>query len=209
MTTAPAEAERSSRKATIARMGAVALGIALVSILVLDQSRALFTATTSNPDNAFSAASIALTDDDGDAAMFTVPPTMVPGDVVTACIEVTYTGTADPAPVNIYRNAYTESDGAGDGATLDDALTFNIDKVDDCTSGANPVDVVDGTLIAAVTGTDYTTGLDGQWNPVASPGGVTVGYNFEVTFTSSVDDNLRIGDGISNLIFTWETQAGT
>ncbi len=145
---APTEAERSSRTATIARIGAVVFGIALVSLLIIDQSRAVFTATTSNPDNAFTAASIELTDDDGGTALFTVPA-MVPGDVVTDCIDVTYTGTADPALVKIYRNVYTDSDGAtppAAGGTLDDALTFNIDKVDNCASGANPVDVVDGTL---------------------------------------------------------------
>ena len=60
-----------------------------------------------------------------------------------------------------------------------------------------------------MTGTDYATGLNGQWDPAASPGGVTVGYDFEVTFTSSANDNLRIGDTVSNLTFTWETQAGT
>jgi hypothetical protein len=212
VTTEPVDAQRPSRKATLARIGAVVVGIALVSVLIINQSRAVFTATTSNPNNAFSAASISLTDDDGGAAMFTVPPTMVPGDVVTGCIDVTYTGTADPTVVKIYRNAYTETDGAADGATLDDALTFNIDKVDSCATLTNPADVVLGTLVGAVTGTDYVTGLDGLWDPAASPGGVTVGYNFEVTFTpsgSSATDNTRMGDTVSNLTFTWETQAGT
>lgn len=212
MTTEPVAALRPSRKATLARIGAVVVGIALVSVLIINQSRAVFTATTSNPNNAFGAASISLTDDDGDAAMFTVPPTMVPGDVVTGCIDVTYTGTADPSLVKIYRNAYAETDGAADGATLDDALTFNINKVDSCATLTNPANVALGTLVAAVNGTDYATGLDGQWDPAASPGGVTVGYNFEVTFTpsgSSATDNTRMGDTVSNLTFTWETQAGT
>lgn len=211
MTTTRIDAERPSRKATIARIGAVAVGIALVSLLILDQSRAVFTATTSNPDNAFNAASIALTDDDLGVAMFTVPA-MVPGDSVSGCIDVTYTGTPDPALVKIYRNAYTETDGAADGATLDDALTFDIDKVDSCATLTNPASVAIGTLVGAVTGTDYVSGLDGQWDPGASPGGVTVGYQFDVTFTpsgSSATDNTRMGDTVSNLIFTWETQAGT
>ena len=144
--------------------------------------------------------------------MFTVPPTMVPGDVVTGCIDVTYTGTADPTVVKIYRNAYTETDGAADGATLDDALDVQHRQSRQLRNANQPRGVALGTLVGAVTGTDYATGLNGQWDPAASPGGVTVGYNFEVTFTpsgSSATDNTRMGDTVSNLTFTWETQAGT
>lgn len=217
MTTEPVAAQRPSRKATLARVGAVVVGIALVSVLIIGQSRAVFTASTSNPDNAFSAATISLTDDDGDVAMFSVPPTMVPGDVATGCIAVTYTGTADPAPVRIYLNAYTETDGAtpADGATLDSALTFDIDGVDDCTARNVTIPGVASavTLEAGLDAyTDYANSLDALWDPPASPGGATVSYLFEATFApaaSSAIDNTRIGDTVSNLTFTWETQAGT
>jgi len=216
VTTEPVAAQRPSRKATLARIGAVVVGVALVSVLIINQSRAVFTGSTSNPNNAFSAASISLTDDDGDAAMFTVPA-MVPGEFATGCIAVTYTGTPDPAPVMIYVNAYTETDGAtpGDGATLDEALTFDIDGVDNCTDrnitipGVASAVTLEAGLDAYV---DYANGLDALWDPPASPGGATVSYLFEATFApsgSSATDNTRMGDTVSNLTFTWETQAGT
>ena len=53
MTTEPVAAQRPSRKATLARIGAVAVGIALVSVLIIDQSRAVFTAINVEPQQRF------------------------------------------------------------------------------------------------------------------------------------------------------------
>ena len=186
----------------ILRLGAILGALFLVSALVLTGSRGAFSATTSNPDNAFTAGTIALTDDDGGTAMFTVTA-MEPGDTAEGCITVTYTGTADPLLVKIYQNAYSEADGAADGATLDDAVSLDIDRVDDCTAKNKDADLVVGTISANAAYTNYSNGLSTGWDPA---GNSNESFLFTATFVSGGSDNLRIGDSVTNLIFTWETQ---
>lgn len=210
-------ARRPSRKATLARIAAVVISMAMVSVLIIDQSRAAFTATTDNSGNAFESATIALTNDKT-SALFVVPPYLVPGDVVTGCIEVTYTGTADPALVYLYQNAYSEVDGATPAvpanATLDDAMTIDIDTVDNCTTRTKLTDVNAQTIKAMAAYTSYGAGngLSTGWNPAAAPSGESKSFLFTATFTpsgSNATDNTRIGDKVTGLTFTWETQAGT
>ena len=213
MSTNPLTVKRPSFKANLARVGVVAASLALVGGLIVTQSQAAFTATTTNSGNAFNAATIALSGANG-TAMFNVPA-MVPGDVVTGCVDVTYTGTADPGLVKIYRNAYTETDGvtgvAGAGATLDDALTLKIDRVISCAI-PTPIDTLHTGITLSALGTNYTGGHNAVWNPAPADAIKTYGYRVTATFTSSgtnATDNTRIGDTVSALSFTWETQAGT
>jgi hypothetical protein len=196
--------------AHLARLGVVVAALMLTGGMIVNQSRAAFSTTTENPDNAFNAGTIALTDDDADTAMFNVGA-MVPGDTATGCLTVSYTGSADPGAVKIYSNAYTESDGAADGASLDAALTFAIDVVDNCTAQAVVTPVHAGITLSAFAAahSDYSNGLSAQWDPAATE---SRSYRFVATFTpsgSTATDNTRIGDTVSNLIFTWETQAGS
>ncbi len=191
------------------RIAAIVGSMAVVGLMIVTASRAAFTATTDNTGNAFNAATIALTDDDGGTAMFNVTG-MVPGDTAEGCITVTYTGTADPTVVKIYQNAYSETDGAADGATLDDALTFDIDRVDDCTAKGKLADLDADTLVNLAAYSNYTNGLSTGWDPAS--GTSNESFLFTATFTpsgSSATDNTRIGDTVTNLTFTWETQAGS
>lgn len=197
-----------SGKGNWARIAAIVGSMAVVGLLVVTASSAAFTATTDNTGNAFNAATIALSDDDGGTAMFNVTG-MVPGDTTEGCITVTYTGTADPGVVKIYQNAYTESDGASDGATLDEALTIDIDRVDDCTAKAKDADLDNDTLVNLAAYTNYSNGLATGWDPA---GNSNESFLFTATFTpgaSSAVDNTRIGDTVTSLTFTWETQAGS
>jgi len=59
-----------------------------------------FSSTTTNPNNTFSAGSVTLADNDSNAALYSVT-NKKPGDSVTSCIKVTYTGTL-AADVHIY-----------------------------------------------------------------------------------------------------------
>ncbi len=200
---------RASSTAGIFRFGLALVSIAIVALLIIGQSRAAFNATTDNGPNAFNAATISLSDDDGAVALFNVSA-MLPGDVAVGCITVTYAGSADPGVVKIYPNAYVEADGAADGATMDDGLTLEIEIVDDCTA-LNVLTTVDtGTSLSAfaVAYNDYSDGLSAQWDPA---GPESESYLVTATFTpsgSTATDNTRIGDSVTGLLFTWETQAG-
>ncbi len=189
-------ARRTSRKATLARITAVVASVAMVSMLIINESRAAFTATTDNTGNAFEAATIALSNDAA-TALFSVPPYMVPGDVATGCLTVTYTGTADPDEVRVYQGGYT------DGGTLDSFLNIKIDEVDDCATYPNPVTVYNGFL--DVMGTSYASDY-GTWNPAGT--GETQSYLFTATFSTTAT-NAEQGDTVTALTFTWETQAGS
>jgi hypothetical protein len=58
-----------------------------------------FSGTTSNAGNTFAAGTVVLSDDDGGAAMFTLPG-LDPGETATRCIDVAYTGSL-PALVRL------------------------------------------------------------------------------------------------------------
>ena len=59
-----------------------------------------FSSTTSNSNNTFSAGSVTISDNDSNAALYSVT-NKKPGDSVTSCIKVTYAGTL-AADVHIY-----------------------------------------------------------------------------------------------------------
>ena len=60
-----------------------------------------FSSTTSNPNNEFAAGTVAISDNDSNTAMYNVA-NQKPGDSVTRCIRVTYTGSParERAPVH-------------------------------------------------------------------------------------------------------------
>lgn len=62
-----------------------------------------FSATTTNAGNTITAGTVTIGDNDAGAAMYTVTAAK-PGDTVTKCIKVTYTGSLD-ADVRIYTNS--------------------------------------------------------------------------------------------------------
>lgn len=59
-----------------------------------------FSSTTTNSNNTFSAGSVTIADNDSNAALYSVT-NKKPGDSVTSCIKVTYTGTLS-SDVHIY-----------------------------------------------------------------------------------------------------------
>jgi hypothetical protein len=73
-----------------------------------------FSATTGNPDNEFSAGTVALADDDAGAALVVLPANARPGDSSTRCILVSYSGSL-AAQVRLYASV---SGGLADHLTL-------------------------------------------------------------------------------------------
>src|SRR3954468_21270572 len=62
-----------------------------------------FTSTTSNAGNTFAAGTVAISDNDAGAAMYSVS-NKKPGDTITQCIKVTYTGSVD-SDVKLYTSS--------------------------------------------------------------------------------------------------------
>ena len=182
------------------QVAAAAVSLALVSLLVLRVSSAAFSAQTVNPDNSWATGEISLSDDDGGgaaSAMFDVAD-MVPGQSVTKCITVTYTGAVDPGVVKVYA-AVTDG---GLGPHLD----LTVKEGDggaygDCT-GFNPTATLETavTLNAFGAHADYATGA-GTWNPTAT--GQSKTYQFIAVLGADTPDSAQGAD--SQATFTWET----
>jgi hypothetical protein len=179
----------------------MALAFILVALLVVTSSRAAFVAQSDNAANQVSSASVTLTDNDNGGVMFDNVPGLIPGQVVERCIDVTYTGTADPALVSLF------SAGTSTG-TLAPYLNLTIDYAPDTTDAfgsctnfpASPTSVYSGTLGAFSTArTDYASGLT-TWNP--APGSETRTFRFRVV----VQDNAAAANSTTTFGFTWETR---
>lgn len=167
-------------------------------------SRAIFTDTTDNTGNSLGAATVDLVDDDAGSAMFNVTG-MLPGDTSTACILVTYQGTApDPSAVRLYSGGYTDS---GDFANY---LNLTIEEG----TGGNFASCAGFTLVNTIesggtltdfntTHTNYATGA-GVWDPSSTPESVTYRITFEL---DSAAPNSEQGESVTALTFTWEVQS--
>ena len=106
-------------------------------------------------------ASVALTDDDGDQALFT-DTELAPGRPVTRCLEVRYAGPAGPGDVHLVADDVT--------GTLADALQVQVDRgtggsFASC-AGFTGSRVFDGTLTGLVDATEV--GVSTGWVPGAT-----------------------------------------
>ena len=177
--------------------------VALLASVVTVGVWAAFSATTTNPNDTFAAGSVAIGDNDADAALYSVTGRK-PGDFVERCVKVTFSGSL-PSTVRLYRSAFTG--GTGLAPYLDVAITKGTGTQLDCgdfNAGANPSGgVYTGTLNAMAS--TYAAGV-ALTNPTGSAtwapnDGVT--YRIRVT----VQDN-NAGEGLSTGThsYVWEAQ---
>jgi hypothetical protein len=164
-----------------------------------------FSATTVNAGDSFAAGTVVISDDDANAAMYTITGAK-PNDVVTRCIRVTYTGSL-PALVRLYTTTPINAFGqyvtlSIDKGTMPGATTFP-----NCT-GFTPdavPNIFTGTLSSFGTGrTNFATGVPA--NPGAAVQWVnndTVVYRFTLTMQ---DNALAVGGSSGVHSFTWEAQ---
>ena len=73
--------------AIASRSVAIAMAVAMIAVLTIAGTGAVFSDTTDNTGNAFATADIILYDDDTGTIMFDVAG-MLPGDQVNHCVEV-------------------------------------------------------------------------------------------------------------------------
>jgi len=192
------------------RGGAVVVGLLLSGGVVWQSSHAAFTATAVNPDNAWQAGTVILSDNPG-TAVFSSGTKIKPDDPKSQCIDVTYGGNLATAGVRFYLANKSEVDGAADGAVLDDQLKLFIqigDADDTCatlvptwtTLGVATPGTVISTLATSYTG--WGAALATGWSPAPAE-------SRAFKFTSELDDNVNInlsqGDSVE-IDFVWETQ---
>lgn len=191
--------------ATLVQVGAAGLGLAAVSLLVLESSTAAFSATTAT-QGTWTAAQVSLSDDDGAGQVaFSSPTAMVPGDSDQACITVTYTGdvnaevrlygaTSAPSGLEQYLDLVIEEVTIGAGSCTTPAT------VDRTVYPATGVATA-GSFVAAHTA--WADAAATSWT-AASPAAPNAAKVFRITVTLQ-DDNAAQAK-TTTTTFTWESQ---
>jgi Camelysin metallo-endopeptidase len=165
-----------------------------------------FSSTTSNTGNSFAAGTVYLSDNDAGSAMYSVS-NQKPGDTLTKCIKVTYTGSLD-STVKLYASSV---DTLGSYVSLTLTPGTGTPTFPGCTgfTAASGGAIYTGTLKGfADTYSSYSNGL--ALNVGSSSTWVTndaVVYQFTLT----MQDNNSANGGSSPLTtgshsFTWEAR---
>ncbi|MGH8960178.1 MAG: hypothetical protein ACRDWT_03075 [Jatrophihabitantaceae bacterium] len=185
--------------------GALLAGLAASATVVWQASYSAFSATTSNPASNWSAGSVALSDDDSNAAMFTAS-NLKPGSTGTKCIAVTSTGSlastvklygTGPATTNALSSSLNLSIVQGTGGGFGSCTGF--------TPLASGSPVYSGTLAAfGSAATSYATGL-GSWAPTGTASETRV-FQFSYTLDANTPNSAQ--GGTATIGFTWEAQNG-
>jgi hypothetical protein len=231
----PVETDMQIRRPGRASSAVVlAVGMVVSAATVWQASQAAFTATTANPGNSFSTGTVVLNDKDGGGtpmtgtAIFNVGA-LEPGDSITRCLNVTYSGSAVTTPIRFYTTTTTDPTVGGGPQTLGTYLTVVVEEGTGATdtactgySSAGATTVFDTThrsgtaataarpagSMADLTGnnTSYASGLTGAWTP--APASPSRSYRFTVglpgTGSDTTDNTLQNRTLITT--FTWETQ---
>jgi len=160
---------------------------------------AAFSGTTTNPGNSFAAGTVAIEDNDGDAALFSNAVKQKPGNS-DRCIKVKYTGSLD-STVKLYTSAIT-----GTGSDLDLTVAKGTGAAADCSDFASATTVFGPDTLAnfRAAHSSFANGL--AVNPGAATKWVT---NDEVTFRFRItvpDANSAQGKQVDPFTLTWEGQ---
>jgi hypothetical protein len=172
------------------------LGLAVLGVA---GGYAAFVATTDNPSNSFAAGSVAIGDNDANAAIYNVS-NQLPGAFAEKCIRVTFTGTL-PSTVKLYRSGFTG--GTGLETYIDLAITKGSGTQFDCSDFSGSTSVYAGALGAL--GTSFAGGV-----ALTDQGGSAVwDQNDAVTYkVQATLQNNPSAQGLSTGThsFIWEAQ---
>lgn len=175
----------------------LSLVLLLVTAVTLRASNALFTATTTNDTNTFSTGSVALSDNDAGAALFTVSG-LKPGSTGSACIRVTYSGTL-PASVKLYGTGLTATN------SLDQYITLVVDEGTNSTGSAGACGTWSGsTTVSTTTLTAFPTTYGGGAGTWAPSGAATKDYRFTYTMSAAAPNTVM--NSTASVTFVWEAQ---
>ena len=166
-----------------------------------------FSSTTSNTNNSFAAGTVNIGDNDAGAAMYNVAG-MKPGDSVTSCIKVTYTGSLN-ARVRLYASVtgtlknyltLTVTRGTDSTPTFDNCTTFVPDATD---YNGNGLGVVYSGLLSNFPA-DWAAGIVDP--KAASPETWTTGEAHVYKFVISMNNDTAAQGLSSTAAFSWEAR---
>ena len=204
ITTTTAATRRPARRAAkIASVLAVPAAVAVSGLVVSQASYSAYSDTAVNPTSNWTTGTVALADDDANAAAFNAT-NLKPGSTGTKCIVVSSSGSL-PSTVKLYAtNASTTKDLA---ANINFKVTQGTGGSFGSCSGFSPLatDAVlyDGTVAgfsAAATG--FNNGL-GTWAPT---GTATESRTYQIAYAVRTEATATTQGGTAAVSFTWEAQ---
>lgn len=163
---------------------------------------AAFTSTSGNSGNGFAAGTVVLADDDAGSALWSVA-NRIPGDTVTSCIRVTYSGSLD-ANVRLYSATAVGTVDQYLNLTVERGLMPGTTTFPNCTSFSSQSTIYSGTVQGFKNANNtYTNGLS------AYPGAQTkwstndtLVYRFTITL-----QNVYGAQGLTSAAtLTWEAR---
>jgi hypothetical protein len=194
----------SARVRTVSKWGVVPVALLVSGLLVWQSSYAAFSSTTVNPTSNWTAGTVALSDDDANAALFTAAA-LKPGSTGTKCIAVTSTGSL-PSAVKLYGTSSATTNSLSTYVNLTITLGTVGTFLNSCAGFvADPTNpsVFNGTLAGfGAAATSYGTGL-GVWAPTGTAS-ETRAYKFVYTLDAATPSTSQ--GGTAAIGFTWETQ---
>jgi Camelysin metallo-endopeptidase len=150
-------AERPARKSGTGKLFGSLVAVALVGLVGFVGTRAAISDTTDNPGNQFNAGAIDLVDNDAGQYMYQVN-NVQPGDSISHCIRVSYTGTLD-STVKLFMGTPIDALGPYVDLTVD-AGTQASSSFPNCTGFVSTGNLYTGTLSAFQTAhPDVANGL--------------------------------------------------
>jgi hypothetical protein len=195
---------------------AVPLGVLASGVLVWQASYAAFSATTTNPNNTFSAGTVTLTDNRQPSTVMFNPTGLKPGSTGSACIKVTYNGSL-AANVKMYvasADLTTSSstnlaqyltiqilEGSGNAADCSD-FTGTASNPGTPTNDYNPTGSGDTTKTLSA----FSSASGNFGTGVSSFGPTGSGQSKTYKITYWLQDNSAAAGMNSTAKFTWEAQ---
>jgi hypothetical protein len=206
MSAATATAARPSRKvATIASLVAIPAALAVSGLVVAQSSYSAYSATTVSPTSNWATGTVALSDDDANAAAFSVANAR-PGASGSRCLVVTSNGTL-PSQVRVYgaNGSGTTNLAAYLDLTITQGTGGSFGSCDGFTPLSSDAQVFHGSLMTfGTTRTGYANGVGG-WNPT---GAVPESRTYQLSYTISPDapNDTMGGTAAGDIVF--EAQNG-
>ncbi len=188
---------------------AVPLGMLASGVLIWQASYAAFSATTTNPNNTFSAGTVTLTDNRQPSTVMFNPTGVKPGSTGTSCITVTYNGSL-AANVKMYLAAADLT--TSSGTNLAQYLTVQVNE--GTGTATNCSDFVSSANLYNATGQGDTTKTLSAFsaasnsfaNGVSSFAPTGSGQTKTYKITYWVQDNNAAAGMNSTAKLTWEAQ---
>lgn len=161
-----------------------------------------YSATTSNTGNSFASGSVAIGDNDGGSTALYVGSNKKPGESVTSCIQVTYTGTLG-ASVKLYTPS-TVTNGSAFNLTVERG-TQTTGAFPGCGDFSPTSQAYDGSLGSFAT--TYDGGIDGKEAAAAWAQNDSVAYRFTITVNDDTAPNAHTSTmSTGSHEFTWEAR---